>query len=648
MTTTEVLQHFEHVKPSGRGKWMARCPAHEDRNPSLSISEKDGKTLLNCHAGCSVESIVSAVGLQMSDLFNDGPKTQRQIVATYDYTDESGALLYQTVRYEPKDFRQRRPDGKGEWIWSLGNTRRVLYRLPEVLKARCVVIVEGEKDADTGRQLGLAFTCNPHGSAGKWKPEYSGLLKRKRVVVIADADAPGVAHARDVVRSLVGVAECVRLIEALPQAKDLSEWIEKGGTREQLDSLIREAPELTAADVAKWRGPKQESGFQLVGLGELLSRPETPVDWIWGDRLAAGTVSAVVSKPKVGKSTFARNLCLSVARGELFLGLQTKLGLCMYLALEERIEDVTADFRAMGATGDEQILVHADTIPAKGILALIDLVRERKAALVVIDPLFRLAHIKDEKAYAETYAALGLLVDVARETGTHILVTHHMGKGMAKPDPVDSPLGSTAIGGAASSLVILKRTEAYRTVQTVQRLHEESGDMPETVLQFDPECRRLSLGGTRFEADQQECEEAILEFLKAAGEGKTEPEIDEGVDGKNAIKRKALRRLVENGGVTREGSGKRGDPYKYLFSCTQHIVGTRVQETQKAPETRINTEGNLVPTLEQKTFLVPEEKTGPEAASSGEAEAVEDVAEDAVFDSVPQTENEADDEEVTL
>ena len=319
----------------------------------------------------------------------------------------------------------------------------------------------------------------------------------------------------------------------------------------------------------------QPEGFSLVRLGELLARPEVPVDWLWQGRLAAGTVAAVVSKPKVGKSTFARNLCLAVSRGEEFLGLPTKGGLCIYLALEERFEDVTADFRAMGATGDEPILIHADTTPESGVRALIALVREQKPVLVVIDPLFRMIHVKDEKAYAEGYKALGPLIDIARATGTHLQVTHHSGKAL-KTDAIDSPLGTTAIGGAVNSLLVLKRTETYRTIQTVQRLGEW---MPETVLQFDSESRRLSVGGTRFEAERQECQEAILEFLKAAGEGKTEPEIDEQVDGKTILKRKALRALVAEGRVTREGSGKKGNPYKYLFPCSNPIVGTREQES---------------------------------------------------------------------
>jgi RecA-family ATPase len=88
----------------------------------------------------------------------------------------------------------------------------------------------------------------------------------------------------------------------------------------------------------------------------------------------------------------------------------------------------------------------------------------------VIDPLFRLARIRDEKAYAETYYALGPLIDVAREAGTHVMLTHHAGKS-AKADAIDSPLGSTAIGGAVSTLIHLKRTETMRTIQTVQRIY---------------------------------------------------------------------------------------------------------------------------------------------------------------------------------
>ena len=333
----------------------------------------------------------------------------------------------------------------------------------------------------------------------------------------------------------------------------------------------------------------QASGFRLERLGDLLAKPDVPPDYLVEGLLVRGTVSAVVAKPKVGKSTFARALCLAVARGVQFLGRSTQQSSCIYLALEERKEEITTDFRAMGADGTEAIDIHADTAPAGAISALVDLVRNQRPALVVIDPLFRLAHIRDEKAYAEVYAALGPLIDTARETNTHILVTHHSGKAQ-KGDAIDSPLGSTALGGAVSTLIVLKRSESYRSVQTVQRIGE---DMPETVLSFDSVTHRLSIGGTRAEADRQAVEREIVEYLKGTGE-RGEPEIVAHVEGANAVKRKALRSLVERGQVERAGTGKKGNPFKYSFACTEPISRTSVQESENRAHTRMNAGEMLV------------------------------------------------------
>ncbi len=238
-----------------------------------------------------------------------------------------------------------------------------------------------------------------------------------------------------------------------------------------------------------------------------------------------------------------------------------------------------------------------------GRVHLVDLVRKQRPALVVIDPLFRLAHIRDEKAYAEVYAALGPLIDLARETDTHILLTHHSGKSL-KGDAIDSPLGSTALGGAVSTVIVMKRTESYRSLQTVQRI---GVDLPETILSFDPETRLLSVGGTRVEVDCLEAEREIAEYLKAGGE-KLEPEIVEQVEGRTTVKRRALRSLVEKGAVDRVGTGKRNDPYKYSFSCSQHIAGTREQETENGPQTRMDIGRMLVPANSQNQMLVPEKK----------------------------------------
>jgi hypothetical protein len=229
--------------------------------------------------------------------------------------------------------------------------------------------------------------------------------------------------------------------------------------------------------------------------------------------------------------------------------------------------------------------------------------------LVVIDPLFRLARIRDEKAYAETYAALGPLIDVAREVGSHVLLTHHAGKS-AKADPVDTPLGSTAIGGAVSTLIHLKRTETTRTMQTVQRIVQ---DIPETVLQFDVDSRLLALGDAKAEADVQAIGEGILEFLRGINDWKLESEIIKEVEGgKTGQKRQALRALLEQGKISREGVGVKGNAYRYRFSfpCSPHIPGTRKQETENKAQAVENKEPISRSQNSQDSFLFPEIPAG--------------------------------------
>lgn len=246
-----ILEQLHQVQRHGAG-WMAKCPSHEDRNPSLSIGVgRDGCALLNCHAGCSVETICAALGLTPRDLFPaDSAKPtngKAEIVAAYDYVTETGQVSYQVVRFLPKDFRQRRPDGAGGWIWNLKGIPRVLYRLPQVLEAvrahRWVIVVEGEKDADTLHQAGLVATTNAQG-AGKWQPAFAEVLRGTSVALIPDNDKSGRDHMDAVAVSLEGIAKDVRIIE-LPGVKakgDVSDWLSAGHSTDELKELIQHAP----------------------------------------------------------------------------------------------------------------------------------------------------------------------------------------------------------------------------------------------------------------------------------------------------------------------------------------------------------------------------------------------------------------------
>ncbi len=262
MTTQEILSRLQGVKRSGDG-WTARCPAHEDRHASLSVtSAEDGRTLVKCHKGCEFESIVSALHLQRSDFFPDERDIKPVVVDSYDYTDEDGNLLYQVQRWYPKTFTQRRPDGNGGWINSVGDTRRVLYRLPDVLGAvragKPVFVCEGEKDVQTILSWGWCATCNAGGAHG-WRDEYAESLRGAKVILLPHNDPDGIHLADTVTRSLKGIAEAVKRLEipGLNPKGDVSDWKQAGHTKEELEVLLREVrlPNkgvVNLADVAKW------------------------------------------------------------------------------------------------------------------------------------------------------------------------------------------------------------------------------------------------------------------------------------------------------------------------------------------------------------------------------------------------------------
>ena len=194
----------EHdCRPGDGDRFNCRCPAHDDRSPSLSVAVgADGRVLMTCQAGCAFEDVVAKLGLETSDLFvaRNGDSADRRIAATYDYVDEQGALLYQVVRYEPKDFRQRRPGTNGEeWVWNLRGVRRVLYRLPKVVEAikakQTVWLTEGERDVHSLEDRGVtATTCAMGAGKGKWRGEYTEALRGAHVVIVGDNDELGQEH----------------------------------------------------------------------------------------------------------------------------------------------------------------------------------------------------------------------------------------------------------------------------------------------------------------------------------------------------------------------------------------------------------------------------------------------------------------------
>jgi hypothetical protein len=374
-------------KRNGNG-WMVRCPAHDDRNGSLSVGEgRDGRILLHCHAGCKVEAICEAKGIALADLMPaGGRKVKRCIVAIYDYTDEDGKLLFQKVRYDPKYFNQRRPDptGKDGWIWNKEGVRSVLYRLPElvseVFAEREIYVAEGEKDADALRAHGFAATCNPEGASEsknkpKWLDSYSESLRGASVVIIADKDRSGRTHAGAVARLLQGFANSVKVLE-LPDVddkpvKDAADYFAAGGEamdlqelahaapfwtpKTQVETVSSSTPEPQLAESASCRpdAPRRSALPRELTIrtpSELLGMAFDDSDIILGDRLMAkGQPFVLAGAGGTGKTRLAFQLAACVATERKFLIFQTHNPELRWLFLQTENSNRTCGTSGIGS-----------------------------------------------------------------------------------------------------------------------------------------------------------------------------------------------------------------------------------------------------------------------------------------------------------
>ena len=285
LTALERVTGYRPVK-AGDG-YKARCPCHEDRNPSLSV-KMNGRLLLHCFAGCSYDRIVAALSLTP-----EPPASRRELVATYRYRDAAGIEVRQKVRYAPKDFRIRHQDPAGQWVYKAGPGPAVLYRLPELRQAiaegTTVFVVEGEKDCDRLAAGGLTATTNIEGAArpeqkAKWRSAYTAQLAgAARVVLLPDHDEPGRAHMQAIAQAVQGQVGEVRLLElpGLPAKGDVSDWLNQGHTLVELQALAAAAPAFS---------PRPDSAPTPVG-------PDPPTE----------PVEAVYNPPTVSPCTHLAN-----------------------------------------------------------------------------------------------------------------------------------------------------------------------------------------------------------------------------------------------------------------------------------------------------------------------------------------------------
>ena len=270
MHLNEMIRRFDRVKPNGADSYMVRCPCHDDKQQSLCITEKDGKILMNCFAGCRTQDILCAVGLEGKDLFNDSAYRgdPRPASVEYAYSAELKKIRFYQQAADgswQKTFCWKHRNENGEWQSGMGGKTPPLYQQYQldIVRRRAempvdpisesgdlfptesfdtMFIVEGEKDVDTVCQkLGLEAVCSPHGGSkgdikSKWKPEYNPLFEGLDVAIIPDNDEVGRQFAAMVAKEILPYAKSVKIIDLTQEWPDLAE---KGDIT---DVLEREKP----------------------------------------------------------------------------------------------------------------------------------------------------------------------------------------------------------------------------------------------------------------------------------------------------------------------------------------------------------------------------------------------------------------------
>lgn len=560
--------HLQDVRRSGSG-WIARCPAHDDQRASLSVGVgEDGRTLLWCQATCDTSAVVAALGLTMRDLAppaHPNPESRRiasAIVATYPYVDEAGGLLFEVVRYEPKSFSQRRPDGKGGWLWKLGDVRRVLYRLPELLAAgdsEPILIVEGEADVDALRAVGFVATCNA-GGAGKWRPEYGEALRGRHLVILPDNDDPGEQHAATVAAALAGVAESVRVLRlpGLPPKGDVSDWLCAGGTADELRALLTDAPSWAprAEPVKHPGGLAVRIITNVITAADLIAREFPEPRWAVPGIVPDG-VTLLAGAPKRGKSWLLLNIAVAIASGGYALGkVPVEQGEVLLLSLEDtarRLQDRL--LRVLDGEPAPAGLHFATEWPRadQGGIEELDtwLAGHPETRLVGVDVLARIRAPsgRDASLYSADYAALAAIKQIADAHGVPLMAVHHTRKAGAD-DPFDTISGTNGTAGAADTALVLTR-EIGRADAS---LYLRGRDVPEAehALGFDDVTCRWTLLGDAAEFRLTENRAAIIEALRIHGPLKPAL-IADALKANRATIRSTLSRMAKAGQIVERG-----------------------------------------------------------------------------------------------
>lgn len=471
-----LVKAGRRVRKAGAGL-TAQCPAHPDNEPSLSVNparDFDG-VVLNCHAGCDTDDILHAIGLKVTDLF-DNPRQADQPTTVYTYADATGAVVGHVGRYFPKSFRPVERNGNGWKITKAMPKPRPIYRLPQVAAAghkTAVWVVEGEKDADRGAAAGM-LTCSWAGGANAimatdWTP-----LRGRRVKIVADNDAPGLACADQLAAHLAGHG-CEVTIHKAAQGKDLADHLAAGlGPDDLLDAHVTPEPE-----------PQPVRLLRVRWVPDLVhAMPPEPPE-IFGGWLRCGELGALAAPRAIGKTWWTYDgATLAAAGPEGFNGI-THLGGHLPVMRKSSVLILQGELDEWGSAQRWQTLTMGGMAgPLPGVFEsfertrfrvvrsrvhdedgthdfvqgridgpLEETIEEYGIDLVIVDP-WAVYFAGNENSNDEAEAALELLRGITLRTGVAWLIVHHITGKMERStwtEPEDLWRGATRLADWAST-----------------------------------------------------------------------------------------------------------------------------------------------------------------------------------------------------
>ena len=495
----EVARHYKGDPTSKRGTEL-RWGQHG----SFSVDLRKGTWF--CHESNTGGGVIDLVRLNepaslnggisevLRDKFGIAPQQEKALTPTkylakqYDYFDADGVLRYQVQRFEPKTFRQRRPDDKGGWLYNLQGVEALPYNLVGMIQNpdAPVFIVEGEKCAERLNQLGLVATTN-HGGSKNWKPELNQYFKDRNVIVLPDNDAAGKAHADVVISQLYGTANAIKRVNLPGDDKDdVVDWLFKGGDVRQLHELVKATPPI-AVEPEPAEPEDKPDVFETYSLDYLKNMP--PVEWLVDGLLTAHGFAVLYGAPGIGKSFMSIDIALSVAYGTTWHDKVTKQGAVLYIAAEgvgglgKRVKAWQAHYDTHGVTDFHVLPMAVKILEAPDLEKLLRTIDAFKTqfSMIVIDTVARtLASTGSDENDATAMGQFGEMCGVIqRHAGCAVLAVHHSGKDAAR-----GMRGSSSLQGLADSVLELTASEALLTLKVQKQKDAEPA--PDTTYELTP------------------------------------------------------------------------------------------------------------------------------------------------------------------